>query len=535
MASGEARGFHRDLELIASSGTVTGLTDAELVGRFLKGKGDASEAAFEAIVAKHGPMVLSVCRGVLRRSSEADDAFQATFLVLVKKAGSVKLEASLAPWLYHVARRVAMKARSAAWKRGTRETTGVDVDPVSHSEIENSLLDAVPLLYDELDRLPEKYRFPVVLCHLEGLSHEEAARQLDWPVGTLSGRLSRARDLLRTRLTRRGLGVAPAFVSGTFSLVKVSTVPPALLRSTTLSASALASGGIVSTSILVLMQGALTAMFVSKLKAAGFAVAFVFLIATAGTYVLGQSEGEKPEPPKSAPATKPASNPSNITPRADQNLLPRMRPENLPEIPGFPKMSEMRRNPRPFRQDMAARPQENPSTVYGYEIISVQSKDNRSISAMVIDVGTWDTYQAQEGVHIFPISSNNVMALAVSGDDIRELAAISTPNQGNAGPRDYGKFIRHKLEKPVKGEIYPQVGPAMACYQIGNDVHAFSGATNSWASLATEGTEPPKVTQAPKAIIVEQGDKVYVFGLNTGKWSEGLKVPKADDPKPKDQ
>ena len=154
---------------------------------------------------------------------------------------------------------------------------------------------------------------------------------------------------------------------------------------------------------------------------------------------------------------------------------------------------------------------------------------------MVIDVGTWDTYQAQEGVHIFPISSNNVMALAVSGDDIRELAAISTPNQGNAGPRDYGKFIRHKLEKPVKGEIYPQVGPAMACYQIGNDVHAFSGATNSWASLATEGTEPPKVTQAPKAIIVEQGDKVYVFGLNTGKWSEGLKVPKADDPKPKDQ
>ena len=529
MASGQARGFYRDLEIVASSGTVAGLTDAELIGRFLKGQDDASEAAFEAIVSKHGPMVLSVCRGVLRDSSEADDAFQATFLVLVKKAGSVKLKPSLAPWLYGVARRVALKARATAWKRGKHEITGVDADSTSNPEIETGLLDAVPLLYDELDRLPEKYRFPVVLCHLEGLSHEEAARQLDWPVGTLSGRLSRARDLLRTRLTRRGVGVSPTFVSGAFSFSGGRTVPPALLRSTTLSAASLVAGGSVSTSILYLMQGALTTMYVSKLKIAGFALASL-LVFTSAVYIRVQSEAGKPEPSKTAPETKPAR---NLTDGTRQQNGP-IRQEIPADIPGFPKLSEKRREPM-LAGGMFAPPRRNSAMVYGPEIISVTSKDNQSISAMVADVGTWDTYQAPAGVHIFGVASNNVMALAVSGDEIPELAAICmASNYPAKGPKP-GTFVNHRLEKPAKGEIYPTVGPGLAFYQIGSDVHAFSAATNSWDSIALGGDEIPKVSMAAKAIIAEQEDKVFVFGLNTGKWSEGLKLPKADDPNPRDQ
>jgi HlyD family secretion protein len=261
MASGESKGLSRDLDLIAGSGSVIGLSDAELLARFADRHGDAAEAAFETIVAKHGPMVLGVCRGVLRHRGDADDAFQATFLVLVKKASSVRVADSLAPWLYGVARRVATKARSAALRRRSRETS-VEFATEGVSGEDLDVLDARPILFEELDRLPEKYRSPVILCHLKGLSHEEAARLLHWPVGTLSGRLSRARGLLRSRLTRRGLGVSAALEAGAFLPSNVNAVPLALLRLTVRSATTFTAGGPLPNSILSLSQGVMTAMLV---------------------------------------------------------------------------------------------------------------------------------------------------------------------------------------------------------------------------------------------------------------------------------
>ena len=153
------------------------------------------EAAFETILARHGGLVWTVCRQVLGDAHAAEDAFQATFLVLVRRAASLRVreQGSLGPWLYGVAYRIALKARQGAARRRTRERrvakTAVETpsDAVEHDELH-------ALLHDEVNRLPAKYRAPVVLCYFEGRTHEEAAAALQWPVGTVRSRLSRARD-----------------------------------------------------------------------------------------------------------------------------------------------------------------------------------------------------------------------------------------------------------------------------------------------------------------------------------------------------
>src|SRR5262249_38884073 len=154
---------------------------------------------------RHGPMVLGVCRRALADPGEVEDAFQATFLVLVRRARSVRAGDSLGRWLYGVARRVAAKSRARS-QRSRARSTPLAVEPAAPDP--DSSADRIGLLAaldEEGGRLPEKYRAPVVLCHLEGLTHAEAAARLRWPVGTVSGRLSRARGLLRDRLVRRGL------------------------------------------------------------------------------------------------------------------------------------------------------------------------------------------------------------------------------------------------------------------------------------------------------------------------------------------
>src|SRR4051794_4156018 len=200
-ATTRADGYFRTL---FAAGTTAGLSDAQLLERVVTASAAAraAEAAFEAIVARHGPMILGVCRRALDDPRDVEDAFQATFLMLVREAGTVHVEDSLGRWLYGVARRVARRARLNAQRRRTRESAHEVGEPVvPPPDAERAELLAV--LDDELGRLPEKYRAPLVLCYLEGLTHPEAARQLRWPIGTVKGRLAHARKLLRTRLTRR--------------------------------------------------------------------------------------------------------------------------------------------------------------------------------------------------------------------------------------------------------------------------------------------------------------------------------------------
>ncbi len=231
MASGQSGDAVRQINRLFQDGTVGALTDGQLIERFAGRRGDPAESAFEAMVARHGPMVLRVCRGLLRDAHDVEDAFQATFLVLVRKAGSIGERELLSPWLYGVAYRVSLKARAASAKRRRREGAAVDDPPADAAEA--PWLDLRPVLHEELNRLPDKYRRPVVLCHLEGMTHAEAARELAWPVGTVSVRLARARKILRDRLSRRGLTATGALWAADLSAGGASVAVPALLLSST--------------------------------------------------------------------------------------------------------------------------------------------------------------------------------------------------------------------------------------------------------------------------------------------------------------
>jgi RNA polymerase sigma factor (sigma-70 family) len=250
--------------LFAGGGTA-GLSDAQLMARCAGGAGGAAEAAFAALVARHGPMVLGVCRRVLRDPNDVDDAFQAVFLVLARRAGSVRVGPgeSLGRWLHGVSRKVALRARADGARRRGLGLEGVE--PEGEAGPDAARVELRPVLDEELGRLPEKYRAPIALCYLEGLTHDEAAARLGWPVGTVRGRMARARDLLRDRLTRRGLAptagaIVAAFVAGRAR----AAVPESLVRSTVraaLPASAGPAGAIsASATALALAQGVVATM-----------------------------------------------------------------------------------------------------------------------------------------------------------------------------------------------------------------------------------------------------------------------------------
>ena len=192
----------RQINRLFADGVVTGLSDAQLLERFLA-QGDAG--AFEVLVARHGPMVLSVCRGILRDPNDAEDAFQATFLVLVKKGGTIRGRDALGGWLYQVAHRVAIQANIAAARR--RRSKGRRDRWLSRLRANGPAAsdDLLPALHEEIARLPEKYRLAVVLCDLEGMTQAQAAGQLHWSERTLHRRLAEARARLKRRLARRGL------------------------------------------------------------------------------------------------------------------------------------------------------------------------------------------------------------------------------------------------------------------------------------------------------------------------------------------
>jgi RNA polymerase sigma factor (sigma-70 family) len=278
----------REVKAVFTSGTVAGLSDAELLDRFLGRRDDG--ASFEALVARHGPMVLGVCRDLLGDEHAADDAFQATFLVLVRKANRVRVGDSLGRWLYGVAHRVARHARADAARRKLKEEAAGSIPDASPgADFERADLRAV--LHEELARLPETFRTPVVLCHLEGLTHEEAARQLRCPVGTVRSRLARGRDRLRGRLVRRGVAPAAAAAVAALGGSSRAAVPAALVASTASAAARFAGEagvGAISVSVLTLTKGVLLAMSLGPWKVAATGLIAVGLIAVATTGVIAQ-------------------------------------------------------------------------------------------------------------------------------------------------------------------------------------------------------------------------------------------------------
>jgi RNA polymerase sigma factor (sigma-70 family) len=271
-----------------------GLTDGQLLECFLTHR---NEAAFEALLRRHGPMVLGVCRRVLRNSQDAEDAFQATFLVLVRKAAEIAQPELLGNWLYGVAYRTALDARSATARRRARERQVNAMPEPEVSDTADVWRDLRPLLDHELSRLPDKYRVPVVLCDLEGRTRREVAQQLGIPTGTLSGRLTTARRLLAGRLTRQGLVLSAGALTGAL-WQGAARVPAPLVISTVQAATAVAAGqavaAVVSARVAALAQGMVKAMFVTRLKIATALLLVVGLLLGAG--LLGREPGAAQSP-----------------------------------------------------------------------------------------------------------------------------------------------------------------------------------------------------------------------------------------------
>src|SRR5262245_45686933 len=274
-------------------------TDGQLLEAFVV-RGDG--AAFEALVRRHAPMVLGVCRRVAGDGHDADDAFQAAFLVLVRKAGAVVPRDLVGNWLYGVAYRTALKARALAGRRRLRERSMTDMPrPQPAAEDRAELL---ALLDRELERLPAKYRVPIILCDLEGRTRRDAAHQLGLPTGTLSGRLTSARRLLAKRLARHGLAVSGTALGVALeaqAAVVSNDVVSATIKSAALfAAGSAAAAGMVPGEAAALAEGVIKSMLLTKLK---LTTAVLVAAAAIGAGVLAyESPAPGPEqPPRGAP------------------------------------------------------------------------------------------------------------------------------------------------------------------------------------------------------------------------------------------
>jgi len=299
MAGGSARaGVLKQLGTILRFGVVGDLSDSSLLQRYLTGRDGAEQAAFSALVERHGPMVLGVCRQVLGNAHDAQDAFQATFLVMARKAGSVHDAESLASWLHGIALRVAVRAKADEARRKVHERRYATM---KEKDRDNEAVGSEPWpeLHEEIARLPQRFREPVVLCYLEGLSAEQAAVRIGCPPGTIWSRLSRARERLRGSLVRRGVALPAALLAAGLTTPASAALPATLLDATVRASLGFAGrrateAAMASAPAITLARGVLYAMTISKLKILGAAaLAFALALGGAQTLTLGQSGGLK--------------------------------------------------------------------------------------------------------------------------------------------------------------------------------------------------------------------------------------------------
>src|SRR5262245_24693894 len=300
MVGGQLVTVLRRLHAEAGAGTLAALTDGQLLEEFT---GRHREAAFEALLRRHGPMVLGVCRRVLGDAHGAEDAFQATFLVLFRRAPALDRRGPLAGWLHAVAYHVALRARAEAARRRRREREAHDMRPAEPTA-EEAWDDLRPVLDEELQRLPDECRPAVVLCYLEGKTNEDAARQLGLPPGTLKSRLARARRILRERLARRGVTLSAGALAAALAGRAPAAVPSALVRATAQAARLWSAGKAAGLASVALAEGVLKTMFTTKLKTATVLLLGIgaLLLAAAALGPRAAAQPQAGPPPEAKPA-----------------------------------------------------------------------------------------------------------------------------------------------------------------------------------------------------------------------------------------
>ncbi len=292
--------FHR-LRALASLREASQCPDQELLVRFIQ---DHDEAAFTALVERHGPMVLAVCRRVLHHHQDAEDACQATFLVLVRKAAAIRKLNSLSSWLHGVALRVSMKARA---QRSRRPRTMEEL-PLADKDRDArfTLNELSSALDEELQRLPEKFRAALVLCYLQGKTRDEAAEELGWKPSVLKGRLELGRKMLHQRLARRGVALSTALLIAGIGQTVSASVPSSLVVTIVSSSLEVAAGkalaGVVSQQVASLAQAFLRTTFLQQLHAGGVLLLAVCLAGGgwAGPRALSPRAGTEPAAERAA-------------------------------------------------------------------------------------------------------------------------------------------------------------------------------------------------------------------------------------------
>jgi RNA polymerase sigma factor (sigma-70 family) len=291
------------LRRAAEANNLADAGDAALLDRFRTHK---DTAAFEALVRRHGPLVLTACRRVLGSAADVDDVFQATFLVLLRKPHAIRKGRSVGSWLYGVAHRLAVQARDGAARRQRLERRAVKAGEAESPDL--SWREACALLHRELDRLPDKYRLPLLLCYFEGQSRDQAARKLGWSMNVVRGRLERGRDLLRSRLARRGVALSAGLIATLGDSATADGLPPSLVQATLR-----AAAGSPPAAVAALLRGVTPTMLPRTLKyAAGFVVAFGLLAGAVALRPAATVNATPAEPPKEG-ARPPAADGASTT------------------------------------------------------------------------------------------------------------------------------------------------------------------------------------------------------------------------------
>ncbi len=432
-------------------GVVGGLSDRQLLENFSSGDCDAAELSFQALVERHGPMVLRVCKRALPDSNDAEDAFQSTFLVLVVQAGRIRDRECVAAWLQGVAARVAARVGVEAARRRRIERHGAR--PAFEMNADAERWDLEWLIDQELARLPEKYRAPIVLCYLKGSTHEEAADQLGWPVGTVRGRLARARDLLRARLSRRGVA-APLALGALESLpgTAKAAVPAPLLDRTVKagvqvvsgqSLAAAASARVAAWSESVTKFGDVSRWltwtgFFSGLSAIGVGIALV----------MGAPASAQKETPESKPSAAPLSRDDRTINRHEMLQLkgtwasPQSATHLIDGIPQAPKQYKL-------------------IWSIDRDLISTNDEDGYAEGTFRFSV---DPEQTPKTIDLTSVNNGLLMRglYKIDGEVLTICFGQKRPTSFTGGPDQFLVVFTRESRSPV--EILPEYPNARGCY-----------------------------------------------------------------------
>jgi RNA polymerase sigma factor (sigma-70 family) len=457
-----------------------GSTDGQLLASFIDQK---DEAAFEALVRRHGPMVFGVCRRVVGNHHDAEDAFQATFLVLARKAASVRPRERVANWLHGVALRTARKANATTTKRRGREKQVTEM-PEPEAAQQDRWGDLQPLLDRELNGLPESYRLLILLCDLEGKTIKAAAQRLGWPQGTLAGRLARGRKLLAKRLASRGVALSAGSLAAVVSQNAVSAAVPTSLMSTTFKAAAvIAAGkgtvaGAAPARVAALMEGVMKSMRLTKLSKAVAGLVLLGALVFGGSLFTHRTAAGRRQDSAGGQTAPPERGAENVADTGEKQGAPKT---DLDRLQGVWSVVSIEQGGEPAELEKAV-------FMVDGKRACCQAGDSEIQGGLYLDATrTPRTYD-------LAMSTRTIEGIyALEGDTLRLCYELG------ADPKRPGSFITEKGSLQVLIVLKRVHGPEVFPYRLADGTRAFP--TLIEQKRTTPLPPPPKLAPQPAAKV----------------------------------